>query len=110
MHQLAASERPTGPRAGPVFFKEIVDRAGIDFVLKNSVTDHKFLIETMIGGVAVLDYDDDGLLDVYSANGALIPAQQRGGLTLGSGAGGGPEAFVIGGRATRVAGARGATA
>jgi hypothetical protein len=45
------------------------------------VTDHKFSSETMIGGVAVFDYNNDGLLDVYSANGALIPDHQRGELT-----------------------------
>ena len=78
------AEERTEPDAVSVFFEDIVDRSGIDFVLKNSVTEHKFSIETMMGGVAVFDYDNDGLLDIYFANGALIPDQTRNELTLSS--------------------------
>ena len=81
---IARSKDRLDPKPAAVFFEDIVDRAGIDFVLKNSVTDHKFAIETMIGGVAVFDYDNDGLLDIYFANGALIPDRQRSELTLDS--------------------------
>lgn len=41
---------------------------GIDFVLRNSPTSRKYLIETMPGGVALLDYNNDGLLDVFLVN------------------------------------------
>ena len=45
---------------------------GIDFVLENSPTPKKYLIETMGGGVALLDYNNDGLLDVFLVNGGKI--------------------------------------
>jgi len=45
---------------------------GIDFVLENSPTPKKYLIETMPGGVALLDYNNDGLLDVFLVNGGKI--------------------------------------
>jgi hypothetical protein len=41
---------------------------GVDFVLRNSPTSRKYLIETMPGGVALLDYNNDGLLDIFLVN------------------------------------------
>jgi hypothetical protein len=45
---------------------------GIDFVLQNSPTPQKHLIETMPGGVALLDYNNDGLLDIFFVNGGRL--------------------------------------
>jgi hypothetical protein len=45
---------------------------GVDFTLRNSPTSRKYLIETMPGGVALLDYNNDGLLDVFLVNAGHI--------------------------------------
>jgi enediyne biosynthesis protein E4 len=45
---------------------------GLDFTLQNSPTPQKYLIETMPGGVALLDYNNDGLLDIFFVNGGRI--------------------------------------
>ncbi len=42
--------------------------AGFNFKHENSPTPRKYLIETMGGGVALLDYNNDGLLDVFLVN------------------------------------------
>lgn len=42
--------------------------AGVDFVHRNSPTAQKYLIETMGGGVAMLDYNGDGRLDLFFVN------------------------------------------
>jgi hypothetical protein len=44
----------------------------IDFTQANSPTKSKYLPETMGGGVALLDYDNDGRLDIFFVNGANI--------------------------------------
>jgi hypothetical protein len=46
--------------------------SGITFRQESSPTASKYLIETMGGGVAVLDYNNDGLLDLFFVNGGHI--------------------------------------
>ncbi len=45
---------------------------GLDFTLQNSPTADKYLIETMPGGVALFDYNNDGLLDIFLVNGGHL--------------------------------------
>ena len=46
-------------------------------VVNNGATGAKHLIETMIAGVAVFDYDGDGWPDIFVANGAAIPSLEK---------------------------------
>jgi enediyne biosynthesis protein E4 len=48
--------------------------AGLSFRHENSPTPRKHLIETMGGGVALLDYNNDGLLDIFFVNSGRISA------------------------------------
>src|SRR3954468_8007763 len=50
---------------------------GLDFTLQNSPTSQKYLIETMPGGVALFDYDNDGLLDIFVVNGGCLTTPMR---------------------------------
>ncbi len=47
---------------------ELFRPRGVDFTHRNSPTRQKYLIETMGGGVALLDYNNDGLLDIFLVN------------------------------------------
>ena len=53
-------------------FTDVTEASGIVFRHENSPTTSKYLIETMGGGVALLDYDGDGRLDVFFTNGAAL--------------------------------------
>src|SRR5580658_4052997 len=65
------------PPTGPIVFEEIAQRSGLTFVTDSSPTPNKNQPETMVGGVALLDYDNDGYLDVFVVNGAAIPSLQK---------------------------------
>jgi enediyne biosynthesis protein E4 len=56
----------------PAPLLELKTPRGLDFTLENSPTPAKYLIETMPGGVALLDYNNDGLLDIFVVNGGHI--------------------------------------
>jgi hypothetical protein len=65
--------KKTHAAGAPITFDNIIDRSGIGFVLNNCATPQKHQIETMMAGVAAFDYDNDGWLDIYFANGASLP-------------------------------------
>jgi enediyne biosynthesis protein E4 len=60
------------PAAQPpaIALRDVAPASGIDFRLNNHPTPAKRLIETMPGGLAAFDYDNDGLIDLYFTNGA----------------------------------------
>jgi hypothetical protein len=59
---------------GPIRFEDRQSASGIGFVLDNGTTPDKPIIDAVLGGVALLDFDDDGRLDVFFTNGARFPA------------------------------------
>jgi enediyne biosynthesis protein E4 len=60
-----------------MLFENTIDASKIDFVLNNSVSPQRYSIETMTGGVALFDYNNDGLLDIFFTNGAEIPSLKK---------------------------------
>jgi hypothetical protein len=63
---------PSQPDIVPGNFVDITAKAGVHFQGRASHTTKKYLPETMGSGVAVFDYDNDGLLDIFFVNGAPL--------------------------------------
>lgn len=62
------------PVAQPgLIFSDVTQSAGIAWRHFSGKSDDRFLIETMGGGVAFLDFDGDGLLDIFFVNGGETP-------------------------------------
>ena len=59
---------------GPVSFLDVAGAAGITFRHDNAASSEKYLIETMGAGCGWIDYNQDGLLDLYLVNGAATGA------------------------------------
>jgi hypothetical protein len=57
----------------PVHFTNVTRSAGVDFVHVNGAYGERLLPETMGGGVAFLDYDNDGLQDLLFVNSGIWP-------------------------------------
>ena len=59
----------------PVIFVDMTHTAGIDrFHHRSGGPEKKTILETPGSGVALLDYDNDGWLDIYLLNGSTFPA------------------------------------
>jgi hypothetical protein len=61
-------------RSASIQFENVIEQSKIKFTLKNSVSPQRYTFETMAGGVALFDYNNDGLLDIFFTNGAAIPS------------------------------------
>jgi hypothetical protein len=67
----------TLPAASTIQFENVIAPSNIKFTLKNSVSPQRYTFETMTGGVALFDYNNDGLLDIFVTNGAAIPLLEK---------------------------------
>ncbi len=60
---------------GPVIFEDDSEKAGLThWTHKMGTKDKKYIIETNGSGIGLIDYDNDGWLDIYVVNGSTFDA------------------------------------
>src|SRR5271170_3324091 len=60
---------------GPIIFQDIAQKAGLTvWTHVMGTSEKKFIIETNGSGVGLIDYDNDGWLDIYLVNGSTYDA------------------------------------
>ena len=77
--QLDSHQRPITAggfvATGPVIFEDISEKAGVThWTHKMGEPDKRYILETNGSGVGLIDYDNDGWLDIYLVNGSTFKA------------------------------------
>ena len=57
----------------PIRLDDVTRTTGIDFVHTDGGSGRRYIVETVSAGLALFDYDGDGLIDIYFLNGAPLP-------------------------------------
>ncbi len=77
--QLDAQHRPITEggfvKTGPIVFEDIAEKAGLTkWTHKMGTPEKTYILETKGSGVGLIDYDNDGWLDIYLVNGSTFDA------------------------------------
>lgn len=66
-------EKTPARSAGPILFQDVAADAGIEFTCRNGEEADQFtILESLGSGVALIDYDNDGRLDIFVAGGGYF--------------------------------------
>ena len=74
---LPYSFRPLANAGFPVRFELAGKECGLDFILASGASGRMYQVETLLGGLGVIDFDGDGWPDLYCSNGAALPSLEK---------------------------------
>jgi hypothetical protein len=67
-----------GDPKNPAFFRDMTADSGLHFTYRNGQeANHYSILESLGGGVALIDYDGDGLLDIFIAGGGYFDGPDK---------------------------------
>jgi hypothetical protein len=64
---------------GPAWFEDITATSGVKWMYRNGedTANHLSILESLGGGIALIDYDGDGLLDIFIPGGGVFGKQNK---------------------------------
>jgi enediyne biosynthesis protein E4 len=74
---LWVSSGNAGPEPRRPHFTDIASKSNFAYRTDNNFTGRKYFPQTMCGGVAAFDFDDDGRMDLFFTNGAKLPEMEK---------------------------------
>ena len=72
----APAQRPAAPISN-IAFTDVGSRSSFSYVSNNGFNGRKYFAPQMCGGVAILDFDNDGKMDIFLTNGAEMPSLRK---------------------------------
>jgi hypothetical protein len=70
---LAPAYAPAAPQgACPIRLVDVTAESGMEFHHTDGGSGQEYIVEHVVGGLALFDYDGDGLIDIYLLNGAPL--------------------------------------
>lgn len=64
-------------KRGSCWFTNVAGRSRFAYPTNNDFTGRKYFPQPMCGGVAAIDYNNDGLMDLFFTNGAKLPEMEK---------------------------------
>jgi enediyne biosynthesis protein E4 len=69
--------RAVDARQPGAYFTDVTARSQFSYITRNDYRSRKYFIQPLAGGVAILDYDNDGKMDIFFTNGAELPSMKK---------------------------------